>query len=76
MKNRKQLLADFYLDLLAIPATDNFRIFHQPLYAMIRDALALELDSDPETVQNIFERIASEDGLTKEQAEDLTRRAT
>jgi len=60
-KSPKQLLMDFYLALLAIPATERFRGLNQDLYAMIRDKLAKELDTDPETVQNIFERMAQED---------------
>ena len=60
MKNRKQLLADFYLDLLAIPV-GRFRLENQQLYGHVRDALAWELESDPETIQNIFERMAAED---------------
>lgn len=61
MKNHKQMLADFYLELLAIPATDIFRITHQSLYAQVRQAIAIELQSDNEIIQNIFERMASED---------------
>jgi len=61
MRNHKQLLADFYLNLLTVPATDIFRLTHQSLYAQVRQALAIELQSDNETVQNIFERMASED---------------
>lgn len=61
MKNRKQLLADFYLELLAIPVTDIFRITHQSLYAQVRQVIAIELQSDNDTIQNIFERMASED---------------
>lgn len=61
MKNHKTLLSDFYLDILAIPATDIFRLTHQSLYAEVRTALAIELETDAETVQNIFERMASED---------------
>lgn len=60
MKNRKQLLADFYLNLLALPR-DAWRAKNQGLYALIVNQLAIELDSDPETVQNIFERMAGED---------------
>ena len=60
MKNRKQLLADFYLNLLTLPH-DAWRARHQSLYALILNALADELESDPETVQCIFERMASED---------------
>lgn len=61
MKNRKQILADFYLELLAIPM-GAFRIQHQKLYAEVRGALADELETDEQTIQNIFERMASEDG--------------
>ena len=57
----KQLLADFYLELLAIPATDIFRLTHQSLYAEVRTVLAIELDSDAETVQTLFERMVRED---------------
>lgn len=60
-RTRKQLLADFYLDLLAIPAHDAFRTTHMHLYAGLRHSLAKELGSDEETVQNIFESMASED---------------
>lgn len=62
MKNRKQLLADFYLELLAIPATDIFRIKYQPLYANVLFVLSQQLGEDQETVQRIFERMAKEDG--------------
>jgi len=61
MKNHKQLLADFYLNLLAIPVNDIFRLTHQALYAQVLSALAIELEADVETVQSIFERMASED---------------
>ena len=60
MKNRKQLLADFYLELLAIK-DQQFRHCNQHLYASVRDALVFELSSDAETVQTIFERMAKED---------------
>jgi len=60
LKNRKQLIADFYLDLLALPR-DEWRAKHQGLYALIVNQLAIELDSDPETIQNIFERMSAED---------------
>jgi hypothetical protein len=63
MKNNKTLLSDFYLNLLTIPLNDIFRITHQALYANVRNALAVELDCDAETVQNIFERMAREDGI-------------
>ena len=61
MKNRKHLLADFYLDLLALP-NDAWRAKHQGLYVLILNQLAAELVCDVETVQTIFERMASEDG--------------
>ena len=60
MKNRKQLLANFYLDLLALPY-DSWRVNHTHLYVKVRDALTDELESDSETVERIFERMASED---------------
>lgn len=60
MKNHKQLLADFYLALLSIPMNE-FRITNQKLYATVREVLAYELDSDNETIQRIFERMAEED---------------
>ena len=52
---------DFYLDLLSIPHVDIFRLTHQSLYAEVRTVLAIELETDAETVQNIFERMANED---------------
>lgn len=61
MKNHKQLLADFYLKLLAIPATNIFRIRNQALYASTLDALSYLLMEDRETIQRIFERMAAED---------------
>lgn len=61
MKNRNQLLADFYLDLLALPH-DVWRDKNQYLYAAVRASLARNLCVDEETVQNIFERMAAEDG--------------
>ena len=65
MKNRKQLLADFYLELLSIPATDSFRSSNQQLYATIRQVLAAELWEEEENVQRIFERMAAEDAAYK-----------
>ena len=59
MKNRKQLLADFYLDLLALPKQwqdENIRLMQ-----LVRFTLANELESDVITIQNIFERMAAED---------------
>ncbi len=61
MKNRKQLLADFYLELLAIPLHDPFRTKHMHLYAGIRHSIAKELESDSDTVERIFTRMAVED---------------
>ncbi len=61
MKNHKTLLSDFYLNLLSIPVNDIFRITNQALYAHVLIALSIELKSDAETVQNIFERMANED---------------
>lgn len=61
MKNHKHLLADFYLALLSISANHIFRLENQKLYAEVRSVLAYELDSDNETVQRIFERMAAED---------------
>lgn len=60
MLNHKKLLADFYFNLLMLKPTDRFRLTNQPLYAHIRDILADELDSTPEVVQNIFERMVVE----------------
>lgn len=61
MKNRKQLLADFYLELLSIPNDSAFRTLNQKLYAATRDAIAYELCENAENVQRIFERMALED---------------
>lgn len=61
MKNRKQMLADFYLDLLAISPTDPFRREHIGLYIQVNMALCKELQSNAETIQSIFERMAGED---------------
>lgn len=58
MKNRKQLLADFYLDLLALP-NPNDDILH--LINLTCFVLANELESEYDVVKNIFERMASED---------------
>lgn len=59
MKNRKQLLADFYLDLLALPLCD--LSLNQKLYSVVREALAKELDTDEDTIRRIFTRMAAED---------------
>lgn len=60
-KPPKQALADFYLYLLSIPPTERFRGLNGNLYAVVRNALAKELDTDPQNVQNIFERMVEED---------------
>jgi hypothetical protein len=60
MKNRKQLLADFYLDLLAID-DEVFRSKHYKLYIAARNALSDELDAPVEVIGRIFERMAAED---------------
>lgn len=62
MKTHKQLVADFYLELLSIPHNDLFRLSHQILYNQVRTVLAVELQSDADTIQRIFERMAKEDG--------------
>lgn len=62
MKNIKQLLADFYLNLLALP-DDSFQM--DKLRHIILDALACELDCEPEIIQNIFERMAREDKIER-----------
>lgn len=61
MTNHKYLLMDFYLNLLSIPEDHRFRIANQKLYAEVRDAMAFELDTSPEIVHNIFERMVKED---------------
>lgn len=61
MKSHIHLLMDFYLALLAIPVDNKFRIKNQLLYAHVLRALANELETDSETVQSIFERMARED---------------
>ena len=59
MKNRKQLLADFYLELLA--SDDKFKRKHKDLFMSIANALAIELESDINTIERIFTRMAAED---------------
>ena len=56
-----QLIADFYLKLLALPH-DAFRTRNQKLYANVLYALATELGEDVQTVHTIFERMVMEDG--------------
>jgi hypothetical protein len=60
MKNRKQLLADFYLDLLSID-DEAFRSKHYKLYIAARNALSDELEAPTEVIGRIFERMANED---------------
>lgn len=60
MKNRKQLLADFYLDLLAIPTATPTNNFKNLRYEVLK-ALANELDSDMDTVERIFWNMVRED---------------
>ena len=57
--NTKQLLANFYMELLSIAPEEYFRLRNQKLYVEVRDALAFELEEEAEAVQNIFERIAN-----------------
>ena len=59
MKNHKQLLADFYLDLLAMPV--EFHDKHCQLYNSVLTSLRIELGEDANTVQRIFERMVEED---------------
>lgn len=61
MKNHKQLLADFYLDLLAIPAVDPFQLLNQRLYDEVLTALAKQLNEDKSAVKRIFEKMTLED---------------
>lgn len=61
MKNHKQLLADFYLELLAIPLDNRFRLLNQNLYSSVLFSLARELDEGRDIVQRIFERMVEED---------------
>ncbi len=50
---------DFYLYLLTTQHEPDFDL-HQ-LMDNVRDALAFKLDTNPQNVQNIFERMADED---------------
>lgn len=61
MKNHKHLIADFYLELLAIPLDNKFRLLNQNLYASVLFSLAMELGEDKEVVRRIFEAMAVED---------------
>ena len=61
MKNHKQLLMDFYLELLAISPLDRFRALNPSLYGVVLHTLAKELNEEAETIQTIFERMVQED---------------
>lgn len=61
MKNHKQLLMDFYLELLAISPLDRFRALNQDLYGQVLHTLAKELNEEPQIIQSIFERMIQED---------------
>lgn len=61
MKNHKHLIADFYLELLAIPLDDRFRLLNRNLYDSVLWSLARELNEDRATVQRIFEAMIMED---------------
>jgi hypothetical protein len=56
----KKLLMDFYLELLSRQYDNDYQ--HAWLADHVRNALAFELNEQPETVQRIFERMANEDG--------------
>jgi hypothetical protein len=55
-----RLLFDFYLSLLSI-REEPWRSQNQELYHATLYAIAKGIQTDPETVQNIFERMARED---------------
>lgn len=59
MRNRKQILADFYLDMLKQDV--KFKCKHIQLYDVIVEVLASELESDVDTVGEIFRKMARED---------------
>jgi len=61
MKNHKQLLMDFYLNLLAISPLDRFRGLNQDLYGQVLHTLSKELNENPVIVKEIFERMVTED---------------
>lgn len=60
MKNHKQLLMDFYLNLLALPVSTPGNNFANLRTETLR-CLARELDTDIVIVAKIFERMARED---------------
>lgn len=59
-QNPNRLLFDFYLGLLAVKK-EPWRSQNQELYNATLYAIAKGIDTDVETVQNIFERMATED---------------
>lgn len=58
--NPNRLSFDFYLSLLAIKE-EPWRSQNQELYSATLYAIAKGIKTDQETVQNIFERMATED---------------
>lgn len=60
MKNHKQLLADFYLELLAIPKATHTNNFENLRYEVL-NCLVNELGESHNTIHRIFERMAAED---------------
>lgn len=54
MKNHKQMLADFYLELLAVPDYDKLK------FAVLIELSKL-LGEEMSTIKRIFERMAQED---------------
>ncbi len=61
MKNHKQLLADFYLALLAIPKDSPFRLLNAMLYEEVLSSLAKSFNEDRAAIKRIFEKMALED---------------
>lgn len=60
MKTSKQLLIDFYLNILNIPTNDRFRALNPELYNIVRDTLSKEIDTDPEVVETLFKRMVND----------------
>jgi hypothetical protein len=59
MNNLKYKMMDFYLVLLQASDQPNFQ--YDWLADHVRNALAVELDTNPRNVQNIFEQMVKED---------------
>lgn len=59
MKNHKQLLADFYLALLAMEHGPNYNLYW--LSEHVLTALASSLDEDRASIERIFSKMAEED---------------